>query len=203
MRVQDVVEEIVEKLPENKIPVVSILRKLTNVRDMLLRTPTAAQQQSEVIEEAIDTVVGEGLYDLPCPPGNVTDVDIRRAIYDNSEGHDDSRDWHRIPLRQFNERMKHTYYYFVAGQIGIFPPPKYAKAYGIKIFYTPVYPEITVADLQSTTGFDPDWDMLLVYGVLRDIMPENNNFDVRYQQLLADYRTATSGYERYVIEERW
>ena len=87
MRVQDVVEEIIEKIPENTLPVTSILRKVTQVRDQLLRNSTGAQRQSDVVCTAIDLKKGQSLYDLPCPPGNVTDVDVQRKGFDIGMGY--------------------------------------------------------------------------------------------------------------------
>lgn len=73
---------------------------------------------------------------------------------------------------------------------------------GIKIHHLPVIPPLTLADMDNPTGFDPDFDMVLVYGVLREIT-DNNDYDIRYQQLLNEYQTANSGYEVHVIQERW
>ncbi|AIQ19525.1 hypothetical protein H70357_24520 [Paenibacillus sp. FSL H7-0357] len=203
MLLQEIVEEIVEKIPENTMPITSILRKITQVRDRLLRNLSPAQAQSDVLNQAFDLTAGNGLTDLICPPGNVTEVAIRNAIYTNQSFDDDERDWRRIPLRQFDEQARGPYYYFVAGQIGIYPPPIYDTFYGIKIFYTAIIGELTLDDLNHGSGFDPDFDMLLVYGVLKDIMPDNGNFYNRYQELFKEYTSATSGYERYVVKERW
>ncbi|KWX79919.1 hypothetical protein [Paenibacillus jilunlii] len=203
MLVQEIVEEIIEKLPENTTPVVSILRKITQVRDRLLRNLSPAQAQSDVLNQAFDLTAGNGLTELICPPGNVTEVAIRNAIYTNQSFEDDALDWRRIPLRQFDERERGPYYYFVAGQIGVYPPPIYDTFYGIKIFYTSILGELTLDDLNNGSGFDPDFDMLLVYGVLKDIVPDNGNFYNRYQELYKEYTSATSGYERYVVKERW
>lgn len=203
MRVQDILEEIIEKLPENNVPVVSLLRKITQTRDRLMRAPTASQIQSESLNQAFDVTKGNGLFDLICPPGNVTEVAIRNAIYTNQTFNDDARDWARIPLKHFNEQERRPYYYFVSGQIGIYPPPEFDTFYGIKIFYTPVLGELTLDDLPDGSGFDPNFDMLLVYGVLRDIMPKNEEFEVRYQQIYTEYRRATNDYEKFVVQESW
>lgn len=203
MLVQEIVEEIIEKLPSNTYPVVSILRKITEVRDRLLRIISPAQRQSDALNQAFDLTAGNGLIDLICPPGNVTEVAIRNSIYTNVEYNDDARDWRRIPLRQFDEQEHRPYYYFVNGKIGVYPPPVYDTFYGIKIFYTPVLPPLTTDDLNSGSGFDPDFDMLLVYGVLKDLMPSSGEFHERYNQLYREYNNATSGYERYVVKGRW
>lgn len=203
MLVQDIVEEIIEKLPENTAPVTSILRKITQVRDRLMRNMSAAQSQSEVLNQAFDLAAGDGLTDLICPPGNVTEVAIRRSIYTGAPYTETPEDWVRIPLRQFDDSSRGPYYYFVSGQIGIFPPPVQDTFYAVKVFYTPVIGELTLSDLNNGSGFDPDFDMLLVWGVLKDIQPDNAYFDARYQQVYAEYRTANSGYERYAVKERW
>jgi hypothetical protein len=203
MLVQEVVEEIIEKLPENTAPVVSILRKITQTRDRFLRNMSASQMQSETLNQAFDVTVGESLFSLICPPGNVTEVVIRHAIYNNQTFNDDARDWRRIPLRHFNENEKGPFFYFVSGQLGIYPPPEYDTFYGIKIFYTTVLGELTMDDLDNGTGFDPDFDMLLVYGVLKDMQPSNEAFELRYQQIYSEYRRATNDYEKFVVQESW
>ncbi|MEK4185666.1 phage adaptor protein [Paenibacillus sp. FSL L8-0494] len=203
MLVQEIVEEIIEKIPDNTMPVVSILRKITQTRDRLLRNLSPAQKQSDVLNQAFDVTAGTFFTDLVCPPGNVTEVAIRNAIYTNQTFNDDARDWRRIPLRQFDEHEHRPYYYFVSGQIGIYPPPLYDTFYGIKIFYTAVLSPLTMNDLNGGSGFDPNFDMLLVYGVLKDILPNNGEFHERYNQLFKEYNSATSGYERYVVKGRW
>lgn len=203
MLVQDILEEIIEKLPENTMPVVSILRKITQVRDRLLRNLSASQAQSEALNQAFDLTAGDGQVTLICPPDNVTEVAIRNSIYTNQTYNDDSLDWRRIPLKPFNEEVTDPYYYFVSGKIGVYPPPVYDTFYGIKIFYTQVIGALTLDDLNNGSGFDPNFDMLLVYGVLKDMMPDNVAFYNRYQELYEEYRSATSGYESFVIKGRW
>lgn len=203
MLVQDILEEIIEKLPENTMPVTSILRKITQVRDRLLRNLSASQSQSEALNQTFDATVGDGQYALICPPDNVTEVAIRNSIYRSLPFYDDARDWRRIPLKPFNEHEKSPYYYFVAGKIGIYPPPIYETFYGIKIFYTPVLRSLTIEDINGSSGFDPNFDMLLVYGVLKDILPTGNEYYTRYQEIYEEYKSATSGYEHFVIKGRW
>lgn len=197
MLLKDVVEEIQEKAPNNFLSPKSIVRKITQVRDRLIRTYGTAQQQSEVVTTAIDLWKGQSLYIPPCPPGNVTDVDI----YDTAYG--GAGRWRRIQQKQFNlPSPTGPYYYFVAGKIGIYPVPTANADQGIKIHHIPVIPPLTLADMNKETEFDPDFDMVLVYGVLREIS-DNNDYEIRYQQLLMEYQTANSGYEVHVIQERW
>ena len=215
MLIQDIIEEIIEKIPENRMPVTSILRKLTQTRDRLLRNLSASQAQSGVLNQSFDLLAGDGLTQLICPPDNVVEVAIRNSIYTNQTFNDDARDWRRIPLKHLNEHsvengykrnaeyQNDPYYYFVSGKIGVYPPPMYDTFYGIKIFFTPVMRPLTTDDLNYGTGFDPNFDMLLVYGVLKDILPDNNAFYNRYQELYEEYRSATSGYEHFIVKGRW
>lgn len=197
MLLKDVVEEITEKLPNNFLSPRSIVRKVTQIRDRLIRLYGSAQQQADVVCTAIDLHKGQAKYIPPCPPGNVVDVDILDTAYGGSG------EWRRIPLRQFNERSPKTpYYYFTAGMIGLVPEPKQDAATGIKIFHVPVLQELTLGDMDKPTGFDPDYDMVLVYGVLREISG-NDEHEMKYQQLLNDYQSANSGWERYAVVERW
>lgn len=200
MLLKDVVEEITEKSP-NFLSPASIVRKVSQVRDRLVRNFGSAQQQSNVICTAIDLVKGKALYVLPCPPGNVVDVDVKMESF-----HNDNDGWRRIPLRQFNERLKEKpYYYFSGDRIGIVPNPEVDTPEGIKIFHAEVLRELTLADMDGPTGFDPDFDMVFVYGVLKEITSgkESEEFDYKYRQVLNEYETATNGYERYSVTERW
>lgn len=200
MLLKDVVEEIAEKAP-NYLSPASIIRKVTQVRDRLIRQSGSAQQIAETVCTAIDLLKGQSEYIIPCPPGNIIDVDIRTSAY----GYGGEGDYRRIPLRQFNQSSRGPYYYLLAGKIGIMPVPQQNASYGIKIFHLPVINPLTFEDMSKPTGFDPDYDMLLVYGVLQEITSgkeaqENNS---KYLQLLADYERANSGYETYEVKERW
>lgn len=189
MLVKDVVEEIAEKAPNHLSPQ-SILRKITQVRDRLLRQSGSGQQQTDTVCTAIDLKALQRLYILPCPAGNITDVDIICPA-----GH-----WVRLPFRQFNNDSIRPYYYVQSGQIGIVPTPDIDIPEGLKIFHIPVLLALTLGDMEAPTGFDPDYDMLLVYGVLREI---TSGYEDLFQGLLNEYKTVNNGYEKYVINERW
>lgn len=193
MLLKDVVEEIAEKAP-NFLSPASIVRKVSQVRDRLIRQSTAAQRQAETVCSGMDLKAKQSQYMLPCPPGNVVDVDILW------EG-----EWRRIPLRQFNQPSIKPYYYFQAGLIGIVPEPEQDVETGLKIFHLPVLPELSLNDMDGMTGFDPDYDMVLVYGVLREITNgrEAQEYDAKYQELFNDYLYANSGWESYAVNERW
>lgn len=200
MLVSDVVEEIIEKSPHYLSPQ-SILRKITAVRDRLIRQSMAAQRQSGTICAAIDLHAGQVEYIPPCSPDAVVDVDIMVSAYQGG----DSEEYRRIQLRQFDQSVRSPYYYFTAGKIGIHPAPEYDAAYGIKIFHLPVVAPLRLEDMDKVTGFDPDYDMLLVYGILREITSGNEaqENNTKYLQLLADYTAANSGYETHQVRERW
>jgi hypothetical protein len=193
MLLKDVVEEITEKAP-NFLSPASIVRKVTQVRDRLIRQSNGAQQQSDTVCTGIDIKANQAQYILPCPAGNVVDVDI---FWNNQ--------WRRIPLRQFNQPSDKPYYYFQSGMIGLVPEPDQDVPTGLKIFHLPVLPPLSLNSMDYPTGFDPDYDMVLVYGVLREITNGNEaqEYDAKYQQLLMDYNTANSGWESYAVNERW
>lgn len=230
MNVQDVIEEIQEKSP-NFLSVTSILRKITNVRDNLIRNYGPAQQQSDVIVSTLDLLEGVSEYPLPCPPGNVVDVDVKGLWYGLYGGYScDSSDnwvqpmtyntgtvtddtptastadcWFRMPYRQFDEKYYGPYYYFLSGTIGLVPKPSKDVVRGLKIFHIPVLQPLTVEGLNGPTGLDPNFDMVLVYGALKDIVSgaQAAEFAEKYKQWEYDYKTASSGWERYVVHERW
>lgn len=188
MLLKDVVEEIAEKSP-NFLSPASIVRKITQVRDRLIRLYGSGQQQAETVCTGIDIFAEQDQYTLPCPPSNVVDV----VIMENGE-------WRRLTLRQFNQASIKPYYYFQAGTLGLVPTPDVNITMGLKIFHVPVLPELTLNDMNLPTGFDPDYDMVLVYGVLREIA---SGYEEMYQVLLNEYQTATNGFEKYVVNERW
>lgn len=189
MLVSDVVEEIQEKLPNHLSPQ-SILRKITQIRDRLIRQSGSAQQQSETVCSGIDYNPGQSLYMPPCPAASISEV----VFLQND-------DVIRLPYRQFHNESLKPYYYVQAGLIGVVLPTGMESIKGLmKIFHLPVLPPLTLSDMDSSTGFDPDYDMLLVYGVLREI---DSNFEDNYQQLLNEYKTVNNGYEKHSIDERW
>lgn len=188
MLLKDVVEEITEKSP-NFLSPASIVRKITQVRDRLIRLYGSAQQQVESVCTGIDIKKDQAQYVLPCPPSNVVDVDV--LLYN---------EWRRLKLRQYHNESIQPYYYFQSGKIGFVPTPEEDITMGIKIFHTPVLQELTLNDFDNPTGFEPDYDMLLVYGVLREIA---QGYEEMYQSLLVEYKTACNGFEKYSVDERW
>lgn len=194
MLLQDVVEEITEKAP-NFLSVPSIIRKVTQVRDKLMRGATGAQQQSDPVVYAMDLLQGRGEYPLPCPAASVQEVLVSKEAYYGEN------QWERIPYRQFDEHDRGPYYYFLNKTIGIVPEPESTTVQGLKIFYNQALPPLTTNDLNGPTGFDENFDMLLVYGVLVDMGIKE--YKEHYDEWLYEYRQANSGYERYVVNERW
>ncbi|WP_010276425.1 phage adaptor protein [Paenibacillus senegalensis] len=194
MLLSEVVEEIIERAPDSYRSIPSILRKITQVRDQIIRNFGPAQRQSEPIVSTVDIIKGKSQYPLPCPPGNVVDVDM----YVSGE-------WRRMAYRQFDERFNGAYYYFLNGTIGLVPEPDEDIEQGLKIFHTSVLAPLTVNDMNGLTGLDPNFDMVLVFGVLKDITTgsERSQYREQYEQWLYDYRTANSGWERHVVKERW
>lgn len=194
MYVSDIVEEINEKL-DNWLSVPSLLRKITSVRDRLLRDYGFGQQR-ETVCTGFDIEAGKEEYLPPCPPSNVVDV----AIFRPHTGK-----WERIPHRQFNRDVNSTYYYFLGGIFGLWPVPSENIPMGVKIFHIPTLGPLTEADMDKTTGFDPDYDMLIVFGVLREIAKGRDaaEYDLRYQQLLLDYQRVSAGFDNQITLESW
>ncbi len=199
MNVQEVLEEIIEKLPDNRYSVPSILRKVTQTRDEIIRNFTADQQQSESIVSALDLLEGQAEYPLPCPPKNIAEVEIRTSL------NDEYPHWMRLDRRQFDNHYRHPYYYLLSGSIGIHPMPTVTIERGIKIFHVPVLEAITVEGLNGPTGFDPNFDMVLVYGVLKEFThgPQSKEFSDKYDMWMQKYRFANSGYGDFVVKGRW
>lgn len=199
MIVQEVLDEIIERLPDNTISVPSILRKVTQVRDNLIRNYTAAQQQSEAVSSEMDMIANQAMYPIPCPASSVIEVEIRTSSDDSNPR------WARLDYRSFDARYIRPYYYMMSGTIGLYPTPTMDILRGIKVFHQPVIPGLTVNDLNGPTGFDPNFDMVLVYGVLKDVTSGStaSEHGEKYQQWLKDYEAANSGYGHYVIDERW
>lgn len=236
MLLGEVVEEIIEKLnwtnPNHGLSVPSILRKITQVRDDLIRNYGPAQQQSDAVVTTIDLLKDQAQYPLPCPPGNVVNVDVKglwHGLYygygpcdcednwvqpqtyntgtetDTTPSTSSDKCWFRMPYRQFDERYFGPYYYFLSGTIGLVPKPCQDVSQGLKIFHIPVLVPLSVDSLDGPTGFDPNYDMVLVYGVLKEATTgaQSAEFAQKYTQWLNDYTTANSGWERYVVNERW
>ncbi|WP_156088535.1 phage adaptor protein [Mycobacterium tuberculosis] len=236
MIVQEVVDEIIEKInwvnPNHGLSIPSILRKITQTRDDLIRNYGPAQQQSEAVVTQYELVKGQAQYPLPCPPGNVVDGDVRGlwvgyyygfgecdcedqwqqpmtyntgTITDATPISNPANCWFRMPHRQFDENYYGPYYYFLSGTIGLVPKPCQDVPGGLKIFHVPVLGPLTVEGLQGPTGFDPNFDMVLVYGVLKEAVTgqQSEEFMQKYIQWLSDYKSANSGWERYTVKERW
>ena len=229
---QDVVDEIIEKTPDNMLSVPSILRKITQIRDNLIRNYGASQRETETIVSSLDLISGQSQYPLPCPQGNVVDVDVKGLwvglyegylcgdcsdewtqpmTYNTGTSTDDTPSlttancWFRLPYRQFDEYYNGPYYYFLSGTIGLVPTPCKDVIQGLKIFHTPVLLPLTVESMNGPTGFDPNYDMVLVYGVLKDATrgPDAAEYTEKYKQWEYEYKLANSGYSRLIINDRW
>jgi hypothetical protein len=232
MLLQEVVDEIIEKTPDNMLSIPSILRKITQVRDNLIRNFTPAQQQSDVIVTTLDLQKDVSQYPLPCPPGSVIDVDVKGLwngyyygwfiggssdqwvqpeTYNFNSSTSDTPDtstadaWFRLPYKSFDERYRGPFYYMLSGTIGVVPTPYQDVSQGLKIFHIPVLSALTVDGLNGPTGFDPNYDMVLVYGVLKDATrgADAAEYTQKYNDWVAQYQQANSGFERYTVKSKW
>lgn len=181
MLLSEAVEEILEKAP-NYLSMPSLIRKINTVRNQLLRT-----YGKEVVPYRMDINAGSAEYPWPLPPGSIAYVLV---------------DGHKWPMGQLNAASPSHYYYLLAGTIGLYPVPQEAILQGLTIFYKKTLVPLSVGDLNAEVGLDPDYDNLVVYGVLKDITSgaQAAEYAARYEAALNDYlRTATSP-EAYQIQ---
>lgn len=180
MLLSDVMEEIIEKAPHTLSPQ-SIVRKINQVRDKLIRT-----YGRDVVPYRMDIQEGLAEYPWPYSPGSIVNVLV---------------DGVRYPYGQFNARQG-RYFYILTGTIGIYPTPTKDIEQGLTIFHKKTLTPLTLNDMNAEIGFDPDYDMLVVYGVLTDITSGNvaAEYKAKYEDILSDYLRANTEPEAYQIQ---
>lgn len=169
----EAVEEIQEK-STNYLSMESIVRKVNSARNQLIR-----QYGQEIVPYQMDLLEGIGSYPWSLPQGSIHTVLV------------DGVKW---PFAQANQMVGSRYYYFIAGSIGLYPVPTENVERGLTILYNKTLAPLTVNDLNAELGFDMDYDMLIVYGVLKDmtIGSESAEYSIKYESMLNDYLRATS-----------
>lgn len=185
---------------------------MTEVRDRLLRNLGSGQQQTDIVATAFDLIADKELYPLPAPAGAITAVTVhyRPDEYYNDTGYHDNRnrEWYTLHQKQFDQSEGWKPYYYIAnGKIGLSCPTRINVPAGLKIYHNPILLPLGLDDLKtdSPTGFDPNFDMVLVYGVLKDITigAEASEYQAKYRELYNEYVTANNGYETYQVKEKW
>lgn len=179
MLLSEAVEEIQEKAP-NFLSMQSIIRKVSNVRNQLVRI-----YGKEVVPMRMDLLAGVPVYPWTLPAGSIVNVLVNGVTY---------------PFAQLNSPSRAKYYYLMAGSIGLHPAPTESDQQGLTILYNKTLVPLTINDLNAEIGFDMDFDMLVVYGVLKD-MNAGNEFAIKYTDMLNDYLRASTSPEAYQIPE--
>lgn len=160
MKLEEVYAEIVEREPTfNSMQ--SVLRKINAVRRNLFRN----YKQQEIVS-ALDALKGVAQYPLPCPKSI-----IRKVIVNGEE-----YAYHTEGIR--------PYYYFLKETIGLAPAPDQDNVEGIEIFHYEQINDFSIQDMEASPVFDEDYDMLVVYGVLKDIA---DGYDYKYNELLREF----------------
>lgn len=209
MLVSEVVSAIQQR-NKNYLDPTSLLREITQVRDRLMRTINGGQQQSDAIVTMFDLQKDRTVYPLPAPANSIVEVAVKDADFaDYSENESDSRSgWYALERKQLDQSERsRPYYYVTGGFIGLSRKPNVDVTQGLKIFHYPVLLPLQISSLtdNSSTGFDPNFDMLLVYGVLKEITTaaEANEFAAKFQEIYDQYVRATNGFESYQVKRRW
>jgi hypothetical protein len=181
MLLSEAVDEVLEKSPA-KFPMQSIIRKIDQVRNRLLR-----MYGKDIVPYRFDLLEGQAEYPWPLPMGAITNVLVQGVKYD---------------FGQLNAYGRSRYYYFLNSSIGIYPTPAETIPEGVTVFYKRTLAPLTVNDLNGEVGFDTDYDMLVVYGALKDIAKGNEaaEYSSKYDDLLSDFLRAGTTPEPYQIQ---
>lgn len=188
MKLIDAIEEIQERA-QSTLTSKSIIRKINIIRDQIMRN-----YEERITLQTMDLLEGVPMYPLTIPVDAVVSVLVDGKHY---------------PFAQFNG-IKRTgvYYFIVDGALGIYPTPKEDKTQGLSIFYKKRLPKLSEEDLEAEIGLDLDYDMLVVWGVLKDITNGNEHYEYKskYNDTLHDFLAATSNAEPaayQIVTEGW
>jgi hypothetical protein len=171
MTVGDIVEEISEKTNHNLSPS-SIIRKVHNLQREIFRKHKRIMTTSRR-----DIESGLATYPSPCPFSNIDQVLVDGCEY-------------RPKTLQQNDCT--PFYYALDETIGLSPVPDRDIEEGLLIFHYKIPRELSINDMNAEPDLDADYRMLLVWGVCRDITPENGRFRAEYEDLLTDYTVASA-----------
>lgn len=181
MLLRDAVEEIIEKLPVT-ISMPSVVRKINIVRDQLLRN-----YGKDIVQPIkIDLIEGQAEYPWNEPVDQIVKVQVNGRSY-QQEPVQSRKSWH--------------YYYVLAGEIGLHPVPDADMSNGLVVYHK--HRHAPLVSLDEEIGLDPDYDYIVVYGVLKTMMTGNEavEYSMRYEQMLTDYLAATASTYQIQAEE--
>lgn len=164
----EIVEEIQERSTKS-LSMPSIIRKINQVKNNIKRMHSTGVEVSRLdLEPNLST------YPLPCPAGSIVEVLINGARY---------------PQQGLQEHGHSRYYSILDKTLVILPTPTEAITRGLTIFHKTSSRALTVGDLNAEPDMDPDYHMLLVWGVLQETTAgaEAADYKARYDMLLPDY----------------
>lgn len=183
----EAIEEIQEK-SDNFLSIQSIIRKISTVRNQLLR-----KYGSDTVAMQFDLLKGIGQYPYLLPKDSIQTVLVEGV---------------KVPYRQHNQMGGSRYYYFMANSICLYPVPSEDVLQGLTVLYRKTLVPLNENDLDAEVNFDMDYDMLVVYGALKDMTTGNlaAEYTVKYETLLSDYLQATANSEpemHQIVLEGW
>lgn len=176
LTIAEIIEEADEKVP-NALSTGSKLRKI-NARERELYRTIFKNKTSTVL----DIVADQFLYPLAFNKGKIISVVVEDRKYSYEDINDDS--------------ATAPYLYTFENSIGLYPTPATEVAGGILIFHYEEPRVYSEEDLSVEPGFDPDFHMLHVFGLCKDMAEVMQRFDAangfigQYNALLQDYRKA-------------
>lgn len=120
------------------------------------------------------------MYPIPCPITAIEMVLVGGTEY---------------LLRDVNESEAGQFYYYMDGSIGIYPSPEQDIQDGLMVFHYKVPRRLGLNDMNAEPDLDPDYRMLLVWGVAKDVTEnaqDKASFRGEYSSLLLDYSRSTA-----------
>ena len=177
MTLQQILDEIQEKYPHG-FSNDSIIRKINQIQAELFRTI-----YRPITQTFYDLLADNPYYPLDFSSSKVVDVVVNGCEY---------------PFRHVKGKDLSKYYYFTDDQtLAIFPTPTEDITDGLMVVHYKEPRTLTTSDLSLAPDFDPDYHMLLVYLVCKQLA-ENakeydvaNGFAVQANQMLQSFEQGT------------
>lgn len=191
MTLQQILDEVKERYPAaSSLSDESIIRKINNLQAELFRTlyKPIITYQDDIAEDVF-------IYPITFSPNKITGVivDGIEVFERNAKGSD-------VPVSQF--------YYFTEESLCLYPTPTKDISGGLTVFHYQEPEVLSTSSLSIQPDFDPDFHMMLVYGVCITIA-EINRGDMRdafvssYTDMENQFLKAQEKAEYHVIQDVW
>jgi hypothetical protein len=181
MLLSEVVNKITEKWPAGvNLSIPSVISDVSELRRRLIRNYC-----TDIDTSTTDLLEDTPEYPLPCAQSDIKEVVVNGCPYVRGS---------------LGSSVPCQYYYILDNTIGIYPTPTTTVTEGLMIFHTKSTKELTQGDWNVDAGLDKDHDMLLVYGVLKEIDPK---YKVQYDELFSSFWSANLTPDNSVIRGRW